>query len=270
MRPNTPHYVVTPKAAICHGGHFYATSTIRETVFCVFHMFSLSRSITNTEHSLDSHFLLQRLITYFHHVLVRGQFDHQSSGLPSPHIPDIRTLEGTLDLFSLCIIGELGDLLDPSAYAKRYRDRRALEQKQLSTIYTRGLARELRAWWNGLFMFREKDGIAIDGAIVFNMMFTHQVKTLAAYKKLAERRKMETEESACTGAAFESLAKRYFPCLGYTPMPEGASMQNFNWHGAGYTVSPLSVRTPVTSASPSECPSLTTDKALITAKLERF
>lgn len=262
MRPNTPHYVVTPKAAICHGGHFYATSTIRETVFGVFHMFSLSKCITNTEHSLDSRFLLQRLIIYFHHELVRCRFDPQSSGLPSPHVPDVRTLKGALDLFLVCIIGELGDLLDPSAYAKQYRDGRALEHKQLCTIYTRGLARELLEWWRGLFLFMGKDDNGVDGAIIFKRMFTHQVKTLAAYKKLAEQQEMEAEESACTGAAFEALAKRYFPCLGYTPMPEGASTQNFNWQGTGYTVSQLSARTRVAGASPSKCPVRATDLPL--------
>ena len=254
MRPNTPHFVLTPKAAICHGGHFYATSTIRETVFGVFHMFSLSKAITNTEHSLDSRLLLQRLIAYIHHTLVRGQFDPQSPGLPSPHIPDVRTLEGTLDLFYLCIIGELGDFLDPTAYAKRYRDNRALEHQQLCTVHTRGLARELLLWWRGLFMFRRQGDSGVDGAIIFNSMFTHQVKTLVAYKKRAEQEEMEAEESACTGAAFEALAMKYFPSLAPTLMPEGASTRNFNWQGAGYTVSQLSVRPQVTSASPSESP----------------
>jgi hypothetical protein len=262
MRPNTPHFVVTPKAAICHGGHFYATSTIRDTVFGVFHMFSLSKAITNTEHTLDSRLLLQRLIVYFHHAFVRGRFDPQSSGLPSPHVPDVRTLEGTLDLFLLCIVGELGDFLDATAYAKEYMDDRAREKKQLNAIYTRGLARELLLWWRGLFMFRGKDDRGVDGGIIFNSMFTHQVKTLVAYKKLAEKREMEPEESACTAVAFEILTEKHFPFLAHTPMPKGASIKNFNWQGEYYTVIQASAKSRVTSASRSECPACTVDPLL--------
>ncbi|KAF8220480.1 hypothetical protein L208DRAFT_1202251, partial [Tricholoma matsutake] len=38
MQPN-PHFVVTPESAICHGSHFYAVSTIQDTVFGLYHMF---------------------------------------------------------------------------------------------------------------------------------------------------------------------------------------------------------------------------------------
>ena len=58
MRPNTPHFVVTPESAICHGGHFYAMSTIRDTIFGIYHMFVASKNITNTEHTQDAHLLL--------------------------------------------------------------------------------------------------------------------------------------------------------------------------------------------------------------------
>ena len=96
-------------------------SAIRDTVFGVFHMFALSKSITNTEHSSASHLLLQRLIVYVHHVLVREQFDPDSMDLPTAHVPDASTVEGTLDLFLLCIIAELGELLDPAAYRRQHR-----------------------------------------------------------------------------------------------------------------------------------------------------
>jgi hypothetical protein len=253
MRPNTPHYVLTPKAAICYGGHFYAMSTIRDTVFGAFHMFALSKSITNTEHSDASHLLFRRLIVYAHHVLVREQFDSESTAPPTPHVPDARTLEGTLDLFFLCIVAELGELLDPTAYKKRRRDSREFEHGRLCTIYTRGLARELLKWWRTHFWFvKDKVGF-VDGEVIFQQLLVHQVKTLAAYKEGAERQGMEAEEPACTAAAFQSLAKKYLPFLYRTSVPEGASLQNFDWQATGYMVkarSGIQVTKPSSSESP--------------------
>ena len=75
MQPNTLHYVLTPQAAICHGGHFYAMSTICDTVFGLYHMFVLSNFITNVKHSQASHLLLQRLIMHTHNALVVGGVD---------------------------------------------------------------------------------------------------------------------------------------------------------------------------------------------------
>jgi hypothetical protein len=91
-------------------------STIQDTIWGVFHMFTLSSFIMNTEHSQASCLLLQRLIVHAHHVLVGGNADIWFSDV-DPHIPDISTMEGTPDLFILCIFAELGELLEPTAYA---------------------------------------------------------------------------------------------------------------------------------------------------------
>jgi hypothetical protein len=248
---NIPHYVLTPEAAICHSGHFYAMSTIQNTVFGVFHMFALSKSITNTEHSSASHLLLQQLIVYIHHVLVQEQFNPDSMDLPTAHVPDASTVEGTLDLFLLCIITELGELLDPAAYRRQHRDSREFEHGQLSTIYTWGLARELLQWWRSHFWF-VKDNVALtDGKVISQQLLVHQIKTLAAYKKKAERQNIEAEEPACTTAAFETLATAYFPYLDRISIPTGASKENFYWEAAGYSIRPHGGNS-ATKPSPSE------------------
>jgi hypothetical protein len=148
MRPNTPHFVVTPESAICHGGHFYAMSTIQDTVFGLYHMFVASKRVTNTEHSHDAHLLLRRMVTYLHYVLVkRGSKLDSSTPPPTPHIPDVSTFEGVLDLFMLCVVMELGDLINPLAYRKKYRHGPKHDQDRLCTIHARGLSRDLRHWW---------------------------------------------------------------------------------------------------------------------------
>jgi hypothetical protein len=120
MRPNTPHFVITPESAICHGGHFYAMSTIRDTIFGIYHMFVASKSITNTEHTRDSQLLLRRLVVHAHYVLVKHGSGLDLSTAP-PHVPDVFSFDGALDLFMLCVIMELGDLINPLAYKKKYR-----------------------------------------------------------------------------------------------------------------------------------------------------
>lgn len=80
MRPNTAHAVYTPEHAICHGGHFYATSTIQDSCFGVFHTFVSSSTITNTEHDIDSRRLLRRLLLFYADTIksdcndTKGQF----------------------------------------------------------------------------------------------------------------------------------------------------------------------------------------------------
>ena len=68
MRPNTPHMVVTVDSAICHGGHFYATSTLVETNYGFFNSFLGSTLITNTQHTSDAQLMLRRMIAYFRQV----------------------------------------------------------------------------------------------------------------------------------------------------------------------------------------------------------
>lgn len=235
MRPNTPHCVLTPEAAICHGGHFYAMSTIQDTIFGVFHMFTLSSSITNTEHSHASRLLLRRLIIHIHHILVQGQSDSQPSELMA-HLPDVSTLAGTLDLFLLCTFAELGELLDPGAYKKQHRVSKELETGRAIGIYTRGLAREVLELWFKKFIFvTPSSACPSDGKMVYQQFFAHKVQTLINYKKVAESEGIMSEEPSCTSVAFQSLAIKYFPCVSW-PLPEDIPRDNFNWRMTGCRV----------------------------------
>lgn len=206
-------------------------------MYGVYHMFCASKVITNTEHTKDSRILLRRLVTYLHHVLVRGGFSpHSSASLP-PHAPDVRTLQGTIDLFLLCIFAELGELLDHAAYRKQRRDVKELEEERLCVIYVRGLSRDIRAWWSSHLMFSSPAaGSIVSGEVIYKQLLSHQIAALVGYKKDAERRKMEAEEASCTGVAFEALARRYFPFYPVTPFPPGATLKNFEWEGGAYTI----------------------------------
>ena len=66
MRPNTPHAVVTPVPTIVRGGHFYASSTIRDTVYGVLHTFARGMEITNSDNQAACFLLLARLVALIH------------------------------------------------------------------------------------------------------------------------------------------------------------------------------------------------------------
>lgn len=71
MQPNTPHAVITPEPTICLGGHFYATSTIQQSIFGWYLTF-LASSLTNADHLVASQEIFRRLLVlYFEYLTDR-------------------------------------------------------------------------------------------------------------------------------------------------------------------------------------------------------
>ena len=65
MRPNTPHVVFTAEHSVCFGGHFYATSTLRDTCYGMMHTFVAGSIVTNAQHTTHAFMLLARLLAFF-------------------------------------------------------------------------------------------------------------------------------------------------------------------------------------------------------------
>ena len=233
MCPNTPHFIVMPESVICHGGHFYAMLTIQDTIFGLYHMFVASTKVTNTAHSHDAHLLLQRMVIYIHSVLIK----HVSKMLmvtATTHVPDVSTFEGTLDLFMLCVIMELGDLLNPLAYKKKYHRGCNCDHDQLCTIHAHGLSRELRKWWRTQYIFYNPVmNTHVDSEIVFKELLSQQIYALISYKKVAEESGVEGEVKECMAEVLKSLVSKYFiSTLHFHGSPENG----FEWSGVRYVV----------------------------------
>jgi hypothetical protein len=253
MGPNTPHYVVTPESAICHGGHAYTTSTIRQSAYGIFHTFTASSVVTNTEHTRASWLLLQRLMIYIHDRVLRASA--QNIWLTDPHIPPMDTTEGSLDLFHLCVLMELGELLDPFLYG-RERDADSA-QYRMNTIYTRGCARNLLTWWHSRFEHYSDDcSDPRKDYAVFSDLLEKQVTALIAYKKQAERLDMLPDSPECTAKALikkvlQSFTGPPYSIVDYSPSyrenflePQPSRDQNslsFAWEG----VPPINVRSKI-------------------------
>lgn len=218
-------------------------------------MFAMSNFITNTEHSKASRLLFQRLMVHTHHTLVHLQHDFRSP--PSdPHVPDVSTLQGTMDLFAMCVCAELGELLDPAAYIKQCRAIGDIQHDQIYDIYTRGLARDILRVWRRQLIF-STGNVRFDGRTMYRRFFAHQVATLVALKRLAEKKRIHTKDPACTAAAFNSFVHRYFPFLAWmTPtLPgiadtHGLSLDNFKWDLPEYIITTNEPEKPVAPPKP--------------------
>lgn len=79
MRPNTPHVVFTAEHSVCRGGHFYATSTLRDTCYGMMHTFVAGSLVTNAQHTKQAFMLLSRFLAFFeHHFLDSTSYDHHN------------------------------------------------------------------------------------------------------------------------------------------------------------------------------------------------
>jgi hypothetical protein len=176
MRPNTLHAVFTPKHSICHGGHFYCTSTMQDTARAMVHSFVDHIKITNTNHPAVAA-LLRRIATFYHFGLVKvgretldGEF-HCCTNIypklnlsPEPeihHIPDPATINGALDLMSLCFLVIFGNALDFRTYcvpngdpvqrADKHDVNNISVDERVNMCIARGTCMEILRWWNSKY-----------------------------------------------------------------------------------------------------------------------
>lgn len=211
-------------------------STIQDTVFGLYHMFVASKRVTNTEHSHDAHLLLRRMIVHVHYVLVKCRAKQSLSIAPqnTPHTPDVSTFDGVLDLFMLCIVMELGELLNPLAYKKKYRHSRDHDRDRLSIIHARGLSRDLRAWWHANYVFFDaQKQMLLDSEAVFKKLLRQHIGALISYKRTAEQHDIQGEVEECTAGVLENLLKKYFPLIMHS---RGLGDKGFEWEGNKYEV----------------------------------
>jgi hypothetical protein len=212
MKPGMPHTVVTFEASICHGGHFYATSTICATVYGIMHTLVGSNILTNAEHTTDSRMLLWWLVSYVHHHTVEDKFQ-PSPDLPTPmsaHVPKLNTADGVVDLFSLLNVIELSNILHPLSYTTS-----GLQLKErLQMIHARKLGRIILRWfWCNYDVFQIQKGtrkIVKDGQHFYNESLGRQAKALVAYKKVAEACGMASDAEACTAKVMETFMTQIF------------------------------------------------------------
>src|ERR1700733_3037697 len=115
MRPNTPHYVLGMQNTILHGRHFYATSSIMDTVCAAVHTLILNDQVTNQRHDETRGLLRRMMVAWADHYestcLNPGKSNYyflrqfleqpKAPETTSSHIPDVESYDGCLDVMTL-------------------------------------------------------------------------------------------------------------------------------------------------------------------------
>ncbi|KAK7039284.1 hypothetical protein VNI00_010189 [Paramarasmius palmivorus] len=125
MQPCTPHYVFTLCPSLCHGAHFYASSTMERSYWGIVHTFFRDHEITNQDHHVY-HELLFRMVAHWHDVIVNDTTSYlaRCSSVNHDvvdHVPSVRSCSGWIQLLALFGLMELGTILLGERYvgAKR-------------------------------------------------------------------------------------------------------------------------------------------------------
>ncbi|KAJ3492597.1 hypothetical protein NLJ89_g11200 [Agrocybe chaxingu] len=213
MRPNTPHAVYTPVPTICHGVHFYATSTMQDTLFGIVHTLVAGTYITNTQH-ITARRLIHRLVDLYHRGIVERTVDEESPAYA--HIPSLQTPASAMDLITTCVLAILGNVLDTRTYlapgASTAEPTEAQTQiymqwdaNEIHTfdrkahVLARGKAYSIIREMNSRVEFVTKDGVVMDVESIVRAYLLQVCQAVMQYKELAESKEYEVMgASNCT------------------------------------------------------------------------
>jgi hypothetical protein len=272
MRPNTPHFVITTEHAICHGGHFYAMSTIRDTCFGIYHTFIGGGTLTNTEYSLHANQMLTRMLFFIHDNFVcQGYEVHDDpTGGNAPqypssnysnivfhfqdiekmHLPDPSTFYGLMDILILSILMELGNVVSFWSYQETESSESLHERGRM--IHARACARELVEWLFSKFELvdHSNPSTTVDGKVdVYWTYLVHHGQLLVAYKQQAFENCMEwSGPGQCLPGDVKSAVERSFahnPTLQQMYVSQKLKSTTFAWPGLAYAVRKRSSPTPL-------------------------
>jgi hypothetical protein len=196
MRPNTPHAVFTPDHSICHGGHFYATSTMQDTMFGIVNTFMSPDALTNTDHRPHG-ILLRRIAAFYHEILVKERVENDEYQLG--HLPNLKSFEGVLDLLTFCNLMILANVLDPRTYqfapGGTHKDHCLHDvngipaKERYEMTYARGRCWDIILWFFSKYeIFEKESGLGIDGHKQVAMRYlSDQGSAILEYKRRADK-----------------------------------------------------------------------------------
>ncbi|PFH45301.1 hypothetical protein AMATHDRAFT_88859 [Amanita thiersii Skay4041] len=180
MRPNTPYMAVTTEHAICKGTHFLAAPTICESCYALIHGFVTQSAFTNTDYtSQDTWQLYCRLVTYYAHEYLES-FLVPDRNYDTPHMPDIRTYDGVLDLFTLLAVIKLGIAL----YLSSYSETRMPQLEWFRAREAMWLVDCTLHWFNAHFRIKDDNG---QSPMVFEEILLQFSMTLVHYMDRASK-----------------------------------------------------------------------------------
>jgi len=269
MRPNTPHAVFTPENAICHGGHYYAATTMTDTFYGISHCFNADRLLTNVQHQ-NSRRMIRKIIDLYYSAFVEESIDVDSKlstfgfqyrlkivkGPAWEFIPHLKTPDSCNDLLAVCNLGILLNILDFETYSypgQGHNTKISKDQKnqlyqydynmmplmdRKACVIARGQAMELHRWFFSHFLAPEdRHATGLEESSILSTLAS-QLSALVGYKNLTEARGVQGAPN-CTSEALERQMQRLFPTESYyasaVPASERLSSTSMAFPELAYT-----------------------------------
>ncbi|KAF5341461.1 hypothetical protein D9757_015295 [Collybiopsis confluens] len=120
MRPGVVHSVTTIQDCLAIGGHFFAASTIKLTVYSLYHSFVNSGTITNGAVEEEQQNLLRILLFWFDAMCKLGSTYlsdiKNAEDTLSDHVPNVLDHDGFENLFYIMVYAELVSVVTPNTY----------------------------------------------------------------------------------------------------------------------------------------------------------
>jgi hypothetical protein len=187
--PNVLHYVLTVAHSVAVGHHYYATSSVQDSVHQIVHSLVRRSLITNDMH-IEVRVLLRRMLTTWVDWYVQGHWESgtlcfiiswislsPSLGHPrSPHIVDVTSAEGLLDMISLGCLIEFSNPLDQRLYLNEAIPHD--EQEEIEAAMTR--YRRFITWYQERF-FVVIENEWINPSYLFSRRMVDFAATLVRY-----------------------------------------------------------------------------------------
>ncbi|KAK7041964.1 hypothetical protein VNI00_008946 [Paramarasmius palmivorus] len=120
IRAGTPYAIVSLEAALCHGHNFYSYTAMEQSWWSVIFQF-FNSAVPRDRILNDRRSLLLPIAVHWHDVIVNHAKDYFGwcAGTEGEfqHIPNLYTLDGIIQLFSLFAFLELAGILEDKRYA---------------------------------------------------------------------------------------------------------------------------------------------------------
>jgi len=237
-------------------------STIRDTCFGIYHTFIGGALPTNTEYSLHASQMLTQMAFFIRDSLVHqddevidgaegGNFtQYQSISNPDiffvqdiqkMHLPDPSTFSGIIDILTLAVLMELGNVVSFWSYQETESSESLHERGRM--IHARACVRELVDWIFSRYELYDPQapGDFVDGKVhLYWVYLVHHAQLLVAYKRQATDHGMDWSSSGtCPPKVFEKAVEQCFAherILQKMYANQRLRLTRFAWPGVPYAV----------------------------------
>jgi len=173
MAPNTPHFILTVDDAIVHGRYMYSASTSQMTSIGFIHTFVNGYQITSEIHDLLT-FLRREMAMWLRRYKENPFFDRSEH----PHVPDVYTAAGLMDVMAVGNMLELATAIDRRCYLASSLTLK--EREEMGTV--RSLYRQLQLVIGRSYVIKV-DGMPIHPLLVFRRSLVEFGAALVVYKE---------------------------------------------------------------------------------------